>query len=92
MSNAASSAVFKKGHKAWIIRDTDVESGTVTSVSDEGWRVKWGSEAWSGIDSVRLGSISKTEKEACVALAIGLQQKADSLWRRAGVERPVANA
>ncbi len=36
MSNAASSTVFKKGHKVWIIRDTDVESGTVTSVSDEG--------------------------------------------------------
>ncbi len=92
MSNAASSTVFKKGHKVWIIRDTDVESGTVTSVSDEGWRVKWGSEAWSGIDGVRLGSIFKTEKEACVALAIRLQQKADSLWNRAGVERPVANA
>jgi hypothetical protein len=82
--------MFKKGHKVWIIRDTDVESGVVTSVNDEGWRVKWGAAAWSGIDTVRLGSIFKTEGEACVALAIRLQQKADSLWKRANVERPVA--
>lgn len=82
--------MFKRGHKVWIIRDTDVEPGVVTSVSDDAWRVKWGSEAWSGIDTVRAGSIYKTEREACVALAFRLQCKSDALLRRVGVERPVA--
>lgn len=75
-------AKAKKGNRVWVAVNNWVEKGTVTSVSDDGYRVRWGEGAWGGISTFRSWEIFLSEPEACIHLAAHLQNKADALLRR----------
>ena len=73
---------IKRGNKVFIIRGNDVEPGVVSSINDEGFRVRWGSDVWGGIDTVHSRDLFRSEADACGELACRLQTLVDALRSR----------
>jgi len=80
---------INRGNRVWIIRENDVEKGTITSSYGDScgvmYRVRWGKKdaAWSGIATVSCKDVFREEATACGELADRLTKLACELRSRA---------
>jgi hypothetical protein len=80
---------INRGNRVWIIRDNDVEKGTVSSSCGDScgimYRIRWGKKdaAWSGITTVSHKDVFREEATACGELADRLTKLAGELRTRA---------